>query len=79
MAVIRADGPDSVCRFLFVRKMMGNGEKVRTSEGCRLGNARLRTNHMGLVGTGSRRATVSYSPDSPAEQLEFISRSVPLT
>lgn len=39
-----ADGPDSVSCFLFVHEMMGNREKVRTSEGCKLGKARLRTN-----------------------------------
>lgn len=41
---ISADGPDSVCRFLFVHEMMGNGENDCTSEGCKLGKARLRTN-----------------------------------
>lgn len=41
---LSADGPDAVSRFLFVQEMMGNREKVRTSEGCKLGKARLRTN-----------------------------------
>lgn len=41
---ISADGPDSASCFLFVHEMMGNREKVRTSEGCKLGKARLRTN-----------------------------------
>lgn len=38
-----AGGPDSGSCFLFVQEMMGNREKVRTSEGCKLGKARLRT------------------------------------
>lgn len=76
---ISADGPDSVCCFLFVHKMMGNGEKVCTSEGCRLGKARLRTNYMWLMGIGRRRTTVSYSPNSLSDQLVFILRSLMLT
>lgn len=47
---ISAGGPDSVSCFLFVHQTMGNREKVRTSEGCKLGKARLRTN----VGDGDR-------------------------
>lgn len=77
---ISADGPDSVCCFLFVHKMMANGEKVCTSEGCRLGKAKLRTNYMWLMGIGRRkRPTVSYSPNSLSDQLVFILRSLMLT
>lgn len=74
-----ADGADSVCCFLFVHKMMGNGEKVCTSEGCRLGKARLRTNYMWLMGIGRRRPTVSDSPNSLSDQLVFILRALLLT
>lgn len=79
MRFISADGADSACRFLFVHKMVGNGEKVCTSEGCRPGKARLRTNYMWLVGIGRRRPTVSDLPNSLSDQLVFILCSLLLT
>lgn len=40
------DGPDTVRGFLLVNETMGsgNGKNDCTSEGCKLGKARLRTN-----------------------------------
>lgn len=53
------DGADSVCCFLFVHDMMGNGENDSTNEGCKLGKARLRTNW--LIGTRGKKLRVISS------------------
>ncbi len=44
--LISADAPDSLSCFLFAHEMMGRGNRENdcTSEGCKLGKARLRTN-----------------------------------
>lgn len=71
---ISTDGPDSVCCFLFVREMMGNGENDCTSEGCKLGKARLRTNGpCGFIGIRRKKLKliISYTLNNVSEKLLF--------
>lgn len=81
--LISADGPDSVCCFLFVREMMGsgNGENDCTSEGCKLGNARLRTTWPWLIGIRRKKLKliISYKLDNLPGLLLFIWQTLQLT
>lgn len=70
MQSVPTGGPGSVRCFLFVREMMGNGENDCTSEGCKLGKARLRTNWpYGFVGISRKKLIISHTLSNLSEKL----------